>query len=391
METDENNIEEFYFNDDFAQKSYSRFDFNFGLNYSSRNLYEYSVIYKEYGFSLENISKYIEQYTWDKSRRESIVNEYKKCFEIEQNIVIGYYNRGDIMFYIKDYNAAILEYSKAIELNPNYDFAYNSRGICKCFLGDYEGGIKDFERSYSIDTQNQNAHFNIKKAKNNHLKSTLNQAILEYDNKNYKEALQLLISVTKDRSFVLDSIEGIKTINASFFFQLKAENPNIKLNTSNPYYLLVDNLISQYIEKTEKNEPVTEDEENAHKLIRYNISSKIGFGKYEGETVEEIIKNDPHYILWCIINLYHFSIGIFRLFNATLKKYSDFYIAVEINIIKGELIKKWRPKREDTYEDDYDYEQLARDTFNAMTDGTLGEYDDFDGDIDDAMTWGGRD
>ena len=80
-----------------------------------------------------------------------------------------------------------------------------------------------------------------------------------------------------------------------------------------------------------------------------------------------------------------------KLLKMTLKKYSDFYIAVEINIIKGELIKKWRPKREDTYEDDYDYEQLARDTFNAMTDGTLGEYDDFDGDIDDAMTWGGRD
>ena len=39
-------------------------------------------------------------------------------------------------------------------------------------------------------------------------------------------------------------------------------------------------------------------------------------------------------------------------------------------------------------EDDNDYE---RDTFDAITDGQLGNYDDYEGDIDDAMTWAGRD
>lgn len=39
-------------------------------------------------------------------------------------------------------------------------------------------------------------------------------------------------------------------------------------------------------------------------------------------------------------------------------------------------------------EDDNEYE---RDTFDAITDGQLGSYDDFDGDIDDLMTWAGRD
>jgi hypothetical protein len=41
----------------------------------------------------------------------------------------------------------------------------------------------------------------------------------------------------------------------------------------------------------------------------------------------------------------------------------------------------------DDYSDNHDYD---RDTFDAMTDGQLGDWDDFDGDIDDVMTWAGR-
>lgn len=41
----------------------------------------------------------------------------------------------------------------------------------------------------------------------------------------------------------------------------------------------------------------------------------------------------------------------------------------------------------DDYDDHHDYD---RDTFDAMTDGQLGDWEDFDGDIDDVMTWAGR-
>jgi hypothetical protein len=41
----------------------------------------------------------------------------------------------------------------------------------------------------------------------------------------------------------------------------------------------------------------------------------------------------------------------------------------------------------DDYDDHHDYD---RDTFDAMTDGQLGDWDDFEGDIDDVMTWSGR-
>lgn len=46
---------------------------------------------------------------------------------------------------------------------------------------------------------------------------------------------------------------------------------------------------------------------------------------------------------------------------------------------------------DDEYEQDYDDpHDYAKDTFDAMTDGQLGSWDDFDGDIDDVMTWSGR-
>ena len=44
-------------------------------------------------------------------------------------------------------------------------------------------------------------------------------------------------------------------------------------------------------------------------------------------------------------------------------------------------------ENEQDYDDHHDY---AKDTFDAMTDGQLGSWDDFDGDIDDVMTWSGR-
>lgn len=44
----------------------------------------------------------------------------------------------------------------------------------------------------------------------------------------------------------------------------------------------------------------------------------------------------------------------------------------------------------DTFETFDDYTNYDRDTFDAMTDGQLGDWDDFDGDIDDVSTWSGR-
>jgi len=73
----------------------------------------------------------------------------------------------------------------------------------------------------------------------------------------------------------------------------------------------------------------------------------------------------------------------------------------DIIFFDGDLFKKYisddeyyQEEDDDDYDDDDyddDYHDYDRDTFNALTDGQLGDYDDFGGDIDDVMTWLGRD
>lgn len=309
METKKQNYSEFHINSNIAKESYfSNYAFNWGLN-TGGSLREYSEIYLEFGFGLENISKYIEQNPILKNSRESTIENYKQCFEIYSINYQGYYYRGDLKYFVKDYIGAIQEYTKAIEINPTYDFAYNSRGICKCFLNDYSSAIEDFNKALELDSKNDKAGFNKNKAKMKILQNTLNDATEEYENKNYKKALSQFEIYFHNSRFnsILSPVEDIAT--AYLFFQLKANDSNAKLNTGNTYYLYLDTLIQQYNVKKDRKEKTTEDEDNAHKLIEYHSCYLIGFGKYEGQKVEDIIQKDCQYILWCILNLYHFSIS----------------------------------------------------------------------------------
>jgi hypothetical protein len=121
---------------------------------------------------------------------------------------------------------------------------------------------------------------------------------------------------------------------------------------------------------------------------------RIGFGNYEGHNLLSIITEDPEYVLWCIINLDHFSINNKLLLNPKLRNEPLYLLALEYNLIKKQIIDKWTPEDDDYnyygHDDSYDYHSYERDTFDALTDGQLGDLDDFGGDIDDVMTWLGR-
>jgi hypothetical protein len=51
---------------------------------------------------------------------------------------------------------------------------------------------------------------------------------------------------------------------------------------------------------------------------------------------------DANYILWCIVNLEHFSVENLILTNPVFKHYALFYEAVEHNLIKVLFIKEWQ-------------------------------------------------
>jgi hypothetical protein len=41
----------------------------------------------------------------------------------------------------------------------------------------------------------------------------------------------------------------------------------------------------------------------------YQLHSVLKFGQYKGESINEVIKTDPEYIVWCLKNLKHFMIS----------------------------------------------------------------------------------
>ena len=135
---------------------------------------------------------------------------------------------------------------------------------------------------------------------------------------------------------------------------------------------------------------LTEDEENANKLKAYDYSSTLNFGKYQGLKLNIIIDLEPSYILWCIINLIHFSVDKSILLDKKFRMQDDFLLAVEINYIKGVVLnkrekwkdyKKWlEDKRNNDDDNDYDYDDdydYQKGTFDALTDGQYGDYDDW--------------
>ena len=126
----------------------------------------------------------------------------------------------------------------------------------------------------------------------------------------------------------------------------------------------------------------------------YDLDSVLNFGKFEGKTIKEVAELQPSYLDWCAINLEHFYIVEYQM--EELKSICpEFTFSEEA---KGKLVEKyeaWENEQEDypDYENSGDYDQpdyqdYERDTFDALTDGQYGSYDDWSengGDIDNLM------
>ena len=123
------------------------------------------------------------------------------------------------------------------------------------------------------------------------------------------------------------------------YVEFSAKIKNIDLSDKNPLLQEMYSIISSYWDKSYKNITPTEDEVNlVKKLMRYDRSYKVHWGKYSGSSIEDILINDPQYILWCMINLSHFAMGgaIFRI--KELRNSDHFLSALEVNVMKMHII-----------------------------------------------------
>ena len=76
-----------------------------------------------------------------------ILSDLNKVIDLAPDFAYSYYNRGNILAWLKDYRAAIVSYDEAIAIEPNLAEAYYNRGLTYIFLGEHARGIADLSKA----------------------------------------------------------------------------------------------------------------------------------------------------------------------------------------------------------------------------------------------------
>ena len=124
----------------------------------------------------------------------------------------------------------------------------------------------------------------------------------------------------------------------------------------------------------------------------YEMDTVFTFGKHKGLTAEEVFQNNPSYLEFCALNLDHFFLSE-EVIEEIKSLKPDFSLSQKALDRLEEKYDEWLQKDEPDQAPDYNYQNnrdLDRDNFWALTDGMLGDYDDWTDaglDIDDAMTY----
>jgi tetratricopeptide (TPR) repeat protein len=90
--------------------------------------------------------------------------DYNKAIELDPNIAIAYFNRGQLKYYAdKNFTGAIADYTKAIELHTDAqeDDIFFARANAKMQLKDFAGAIADFTKTIELNPNHDLARTNL--------------------------------------------------------------------------------------------------------------------------------------------------------------------------------------------------------------------------------------
>lgn len=92
---------------------------------------------------------------------------YQKSFELISKAIEIYpsnpvfsYNRGNALFGLKRYDAALEDYDRAIAIKPDYAEAHSNRGIVLQELGQHEAALESYDKALAIKPGYAEAHSN---------------------------------------------------------------------------------------------------------------------------------------------------------------------------------------------------------------------------------------
>ena len=76
-----------------------------------------------------------------------IKDDYDRVIKLNPDFVYAYFNKGNIFFQQKDYQAAMKNYDEAISRNSDFAEAYFNKGLTQLYLGEKEKGIQNLSKA----------------------------------------------------------------------------------------------------------------------------------------------------------------------------------------------------------------------------------------------------
>ena len=156
--------------------------------------------YYNRGNTLNNLKEY-----------DKAIEDYNKVIELDPKHSFAYNNRGLAFSSLESFDEAIKDFDKAIELNPNYVSAYNNRGITFKNLGNFDEAIKDFDKAIELNPNYVSAYNNrefvdkiLKNNKSKDLKKNIQQNNKIVDNIENSEEAPIL----NENEEIQDSVEN---------------------------------------------------------------------------------------------------------------------------------------------------------------------------------------
>lgn len=387
------------------------------LNPSSRNNFLLAqAISRDNIFIPEKHSIYINDLPrFDWLTAQNSIKYLNTAIELNQNFVHAFYERGKIYWGLKDYKNAIIDFKYCIHLesldygyynviteclveqarsldnftkgmlqqeiykdalfyalegfkqSPTLLFNHKIIGDIYSEMFDYLKAIYHYEKYLEKYPGNEEVKISLDECKNLSLeKEKRETAKKAYEQCDYYTFISIIeekidIKLIDNELSILYNFNDWYLFNFDINMYLLAlilkDGKNIQIDETNPIFIELNKLKESSELKLDEGLKLSNDEENIGKLIAYQINFKFGFGKYENQTINEIIKLNPHYILWCIVNLKHFAINDCILASPEFRNQPLLIAAIENNLIKNMIIEKWQFEKDDDeyYDNDDEY------------------------------------
>jgi hypothetical protein len=109
----------------------------------------------------------------------------------------------------------------------------------------------------------------------------------------------------------------------------------------------------------------------------YNLSSKLDFGEYKGQTLKDVFMKDPDYVESCILDIPTFCFS-----DSTLEKLEDMHPGFTFS---DEAVERLGEKYEVYEEEENEFDEMENFTnddlknFGIMDDNIEDDYDDLGG------------